>query len=91
MSLGYIAACCCSSQFPYEITDHINIHNRIFNPKARCVATQRRRILEACHIYFDKVLTLLSARVPDYYRIQHVYVHHVEENGPDDTQSTMAV
>jgi fatty acid desaturase len=28
--------------------------------------------------------------VPDYYRIQHVYVHHVEENGPADTQSTMA-
>ena len=35
------------------------------------------------------MLPLLSARVPDYYRIQHVYVHHVEENGPDDTQSTM--
>lgn len=77
------------SQFPYEITDHVNIHNRIFNPKPDATPTTRR-ILKACQIYFDKVLCILSARIPDYYRIQHVYVHHVEENGPDDTQSTMA-
>jgi hypothetical protein len=77
------------SQFPYEITDHVNIHNRIFNPKPDA-SDATRRTLKACQVYFDKVLPLLSARVPDYYRIQHVYVHHVEENGPDDTQSTMA-
>ena len=77
------------SQFPYEITDHVNIHNRIFNPKPGA-SPSTKRILKGCQIYFDKVLPLLSARVPDYYRIQHVYVHHVEENGPDDTQSTMA-
>lgn len=76
------------SQFPYEITDHVNIHNRIFNPKP-AASDATRRTLKACQVYFDKVLPLLSARVPDYYRIQHVYVHHVEENGPDDTQSTM--
>ena len=72
------------SQFPYEITDHVNIHNRIFNPKPGA-SDATRRTLKACQVYFDKVLSLLSARVPDYYRIQHVYVHHVEENGPDDT------
>ena len=77
------------SQFPYEITDHVNIHNRIFNPKPGA-SPWTNRILKACQIHFDKVLPLLSARVPDYYRIQHVYVHHVEQNGPDDTQSTMA-
>jgi hypothetical protein len=77
------------SQFPYEITDHVNIHTRIFNPKPGA-SDATRRTLKACQVYFEKVLPLLSARVPDYYRIQHVYVHHVEENGPDDTQSTMA-
>ena len=35
-------------------------------------------------------MTLLTIRMPEFYRIQHVYVHHVEDNGPDDTQSTMA-
>ena len=28
-------------------------------------------------------------RPPYYYRVQHVYIHHVEDNGPDDSQSTM--
>ena len=47
-------------------------------------------ILNACRINFEYVLALLAARVPDHYRIQHVYIHHVEDNGPDDTQTTMA-
>jgi hypothetical protein len=76
------------SQFPYEITDHVNIHNRIFNPKPGA-SPLAKKFLKACQFYFDNVLSILSARIPDYYRIQHVYVHHVEENGPEDTQSTM--
>ncbi len=86
--LGY-SALLLLSQFPYEITDHVNIHNRIFNPKPGA-SPSTKRIMKACQIYFDNVLCILSARIPDYYRIQHVYVHHVEENGPGDTQSTMA-
>lgn len=77
------------SQFPYEITDHVNIHNRIFNPRPGATPMVKRT-LRSCQFYFENVLCFVSARVPDYYRIQHVYVHHVEENGPDDTQSTMA-
>jgi hypothetical protein len=75
-------------QFPLEITDHTNIHNRIFNPKPDALPYVRR-IFDACRINFDYVLTLLAARVPDHYRVQHVYIHHVEDNGPDDTQTTM--
>jgi fatty acid desaturase len=76
-------------QFPLEVTDHTNIHNRIFNPKPDA-SPRTKAILDACRINFDYVLTLLAARVPDHYRIQHVYIHHVEDNGPDDTQTTMA-
>jgi len=76
-------------QFPLEITDHTNIHNRIFNPKPD-VPPHVRRVLNACRINFEYVLALLAARIPDHYRIQHVYIHHVEDNGPDDTQTTMA-
>ena len=86
--LGY-SALLLLSQFPYEITDHVNIHTRIFNPKPG-VSLAEKRIMKAGQIYFDNVLCILSARIPDYYRIQHIYVHHVEENGPGDTQSTMA-
>src|SRR4029077_14736355 len=75
-------------QFPLEVTDHTNIHNRIFNPKPDA-SPRTKAILDACRINFDYVLTLLAARVPDHYRIQHVYIHHVEDNGPDDTQTTM--
>jgi fatty acid desaturase len=34
------------------------------------------------------VLSVLLGRVPEYHRIQHVYVHHVEDNGPRDSEST---
>ena len=49
-----------------------------------------KRVLAACQWLFEYPVTLLTIRVPEFYRIQHVYVHHVEGNGPDDTQSTMA-
>jgi hypothetical protein len=75
-------------QFPNETIDHTNIHNRIFNPKPDATPYVRG-VLKACRIYFENVLCVLSARIPDYYRIQHVYVHHVEDNGPADSQTTM--
>ena len=56
--------------------------------QARCPAVRAQR-LRACRFCFENVLRILSGRIPDFYRIQHVYVHHVEDNGPDDSQSTM--
>ncbi len=69
------------TQLPQEITDHTNIHTRIFQPKLG--ASQLvKRLLGWLQIYFEWVLTLLVARVPGYYRVQHIYVHHTEDNGP---------
>jgi hypothetical protein len=75
-------------QFPNETIDHNHIHYRIFNPKPDAPPFERN-VLRACRFYFENVLCILSARIPDFYRIQHVYVHHVEDNGPDDSQTTM--
>jgi len=43
-------------QFPLEVTDHTNIHNRIFNPKPDA-SPRTKAILDACRINFDYVLT----------------------------------
>lgn len=76
------------TQLPQEITDHTNIHTRIFQPKLG--ASQLvKRLLGWLQIYFEWVLTLLVARVPGYYRVQHIYVHHTEDNGPADLQTTL--
>jgi hypothetical protein len=76
------------TQLPQEITDHTNIHTRIFQPKLG--ATLRvKRLLGWLQAYFEWVLTLLVARVPGYYRVQHIYVHHTEDNGPADSQTTL--
>jgi hypothetical protein len=76
------------TQLPQEITDHTNIHTRIFQPKLG--ASQGvKRLLSWLQVYFEWVLTLLVARVPRYYRVQHIYIHHTEDNGPADSQTTL--
>lgn len=75
------------SQFPQEVIEHQDIHTRIFSPKIGATPRQKR-ILGALQFYFEYVFALLTARVPGFYRVQHVYVHHVEDNGPLDTQTT---
>ena len=44
------------------------------------------RVLDFCVTY---IFTLASARVPHWYEVQHVVIHHAEDNGLDDTQSTL--
>lgn len=74
-------------QFPHELADHVNIHTRIFQPKIG--ASERiKKLLGALQFYFEYVLAILVARAPNYYRVQHVYVHHVEDNGLLDSQTT---
>lgn len=75
--------------FPQDLIEHTHMHNRVFTP--RIGATPRvKRILAICQWLFEYPVTLLTIRIPEFYRIQHVYIHHVEDNGPDDTQSTMS-
>jgi hypothetical protein len=74
-------------QFPHDLADHVNIHTRIFQPKIGA-SEGVKKLLRALQFYFEYVLALLVARAPHYYRVQHVYVHHVEDNGPLDSQTT---
>ena len=74
-------------QFPHDLADHVNIHTRLFQPKMGA-SPRAKKILKALQFYFENVLAVLVARAPHYYRIQHVYVHHVEDNGMLDGQST---
>ena len=74
-------------QFPHDLADHVNIHTRLFQP--RTGAPERlKRLLRGLQLYFEYVLALFVARAPNYYRVQHVYVHHVEDNGLLDSQTT---
>jgi hypothetical protein len=74
-------------QFPHDLIDHVNIHTRVFQPKIGA-SPRVKRLLRALQFYFENVLSVLVARAPHYYRIQHVYQHHVEDNGMLDSQST---
>jgi hypothetical protein len=75
------------SQFPHELIDHANTHTRVFQPKIGA-SPRAKRVLKALQFYFENVLSVLLGRVSEYHRIQHVYVHHVEDNGPRDSETT---
>lgn len=75
------------TQFPHELADHTNIHTRIFQPKLGA-SPRVRRALGAVQVYFETILSMMVGRSPHFYRVQHVYVHHVEGNGPLDSQTT---
>lgn len=75
-------------QFPQEIVEHQNIHTRVFAPK---IGTRPpiKILLGVLQFYFEYIFALLTSRAPGFYRVQHVYVHHAEDNGPLDTQTTL--
>ena len=75
------------AQFPHEIADHTNIHTRIFQPKIGA-APRVKLGLRALQLYFENVLSMLVARTPYFYSAQHLFVHHAEGNGPNDSQTT---
>ena len=75
-------------QFPQEMVEHQNIHTRVFSPKVG-TSPRIKALLKALQFYFEYIFALLTSRVPGFYRVQHVYVHHVEDNGPLDTQTTL--
>lgn len=75
-------------QFPQEVVEHQNIHTRVFAPKIGA-SPRTKMLLGALQFYFEYIFALLTSRVPGFYRVQHVYVHHAEDNGPLDTQTTL--
>jgi hypothetical protein len=76
------------TQLPQEIADHTNIHTRILQPRIGA-SVRVKRGLGLLQTWFEWGLTLLVARVPGYYRVQHVHIHHAEDNGPADSQTTL--
>jgi fatty acid desaturase len=72
----------------HEMLDHTDIHNHLFRPRAGCTRWQQN-VVRFINFYLRYVLNPLCLRIPNFYRIQHIYVHHVEDNGPADTQTTL--
>lgn len=72
----------------HEELDHSDLHNNHFRP-AKATKGLARFIILATGKYLRWILNPLACRQPSYYRIQHLYIHHVENNGPDDVQTTL--
>lgn len=68
--------------------EHAYCHYHLFEGRHLAKRTERTvfRLLNAYCAYF---LPILCARIPKWYAVQHVVVHHAEDNGPEDTQSTL--
>ena len=73
---------------PFELVDHTNMHNRVFFANRDC-STVSRTALRCLALWQEYGLTLAMTRIPHRYRVQHLYVHHIENNGPTDPQSTI--
>lgn len=76
------------SGMPHEVLDHSDIHNNLFSGR-HLSAGWPRRVLWLTSRYLRLILNMAYLRSPHFYRVQHVYVHHVENNKPSDTQSTL--
>jgi len=71
-----------------EIVDHTDIHNSVFRCR-RDRTTSDKAIVWIMRNCWTYVLAPLCLRVPHFYRVQHLYVHHVENNGLSDNGSTL--
>ena len=85
--LSYVAMLAIGS-LAHETLDHTDIHNHLF--RARKGASGWSSLVpRMMNRYLRGVLNPLFCRMPAYYRVQHIYIHHVENNGLDDVQSTV--
>jgi hypothetical protein len=73
---------------PHEIVDHEDLHSNIFEWRhlPRGIS---RSVLWSTSRYLRLILNPVCLRVPHFYRLQHVYIHHGENNGLGDIQSTL--
>jgi hypothetical protein len=67
--------------------EHANGHYQFFTTASR-VGKVDRVAFGLLRFSFEYLLDLMLARVPRWYGVEHVQVHHVEDNGPADLQST---
>lgn len=67
--------------------EHTNSHNHFF--RNYHLSKKEKWYFKFIQIYCDYILNFMYARIPHWYRVQHVIIHHVEDNGENDTQSTL--
>ncbi len=67
--------------------EHGDSHYAFFRPRVG-VAPVGRRLFRVLDWLSKYPLALATARIPNWYAVQHVSVHHAEDNGFADTQST---
>lgn len=68
--------------------EHGDSHYHFF--RTHCARSRLDRLmLRSIDLYVTYLLPLVLARVPHWYEVQHVVIHHAEDNGPNDTQSTL--
>lgn len=67
--------------------EHANGHYLFFRLSRR-VKRSDRVIMGTLRFLFEHLLDLMLARIPHWYGVEHILVHHVEDNGPSDLQST---
>lgn len=68
--------------------EHADSHYHVFRT-GRVMSGGDTVAMRALDVYVSSVLPLALTRVPYWYEVQHVVVHHAEDNGPNDTQSTL--
>jgi len=72
----------------FELVDHTTMHNGLFSPTG--LSGFDRGAMQLLSFAFDWVLTPICNRVPNWYRVQHLAVHHVENGSAEDSQSILA-
>jgi hypothetical protein len=72
----------------HEAMDHANIHNHVFQPR-RGAPPLAAMLCRAVGLYQEYALNVAVGRIPGWYPIQHVAVHHAEDGSLDDNQTTV--
>jgi hypothetical protein len=72
----------------HEELDHNDIHNNFFSVRHLNTKSEKWMVwLTGKYLRF--FLNPVCSRIPHFYRAHHVYMHHVENNGVDDLQTTV--
>ncbi|AMO93228.1 fatty acid desaturase family protein [Collimonas fungivorans] len=71
----------------HEELDHNDIHNHFFNVR-HMKPGAAKVVVWLTGKYLRLILNPLCSRIPHFYRVHHVYMHHVENNSINDLQTT---
>lgn len=67
--------------------EHTNGHNRFFrNTRAKGIDLY---VLRVCEFVSTYLLCVIYSRIPNWYEVQHIVIHHSENNGLEDTQTSL--